>query len=135
MSGADYEVGYGRPPVETRFKPGRSGNPRGRKKGSRNVSTLVQEALEELVVVQVNGRRRKVTKLQAAFIQQANKAAAGDPKAVKLMLDVLNGATVREAGERPATTATSPGDRRKQDQLILKALTNRIAGGTDDGAL
>ena len=31
-----YEVGYGKPPKSTQFKPGRSGNPKGRTKGSRN---------------------------------------------------------------------------------------------------
>jgi hypothetical protein len=29
----EFEVGYGRPPLHTRFKPGQSGNPKGRVKG------------------------------------------------------------------------------------------------------
>ena len=43
----DYEVGYGKPPRHTRFKRGRSGNPRGRHPGSRNLSTVLSEALNE----------------------------------------------------------------------------------------
>lgn len=40
---ADYEVGYGRPPVATRFKAGQSGNPSGRAKGTRNLTTVFNE--------------------------------------------------------------------------------------------
>jgi hypothetical protein len=52
----DYEVGYGRPPRHTRFELGRSGNPRGRPGGSKNLSTLLSEALQEPVIVVENGR-------------------------------------------------------------------------------
>ena len=37
-------VGYGRPPVNRQFKPGQSGNPRGRPKGSKNFPTMFAEA-------------------------------------------------------------------------------------------
>src|SRR6202030_3462192 len=52
---ADYEVGYGKPPRHTRFKKGRSGNPRGRPNGSKNLSTLLSETLSEPVIVAENG--------------------------------------------------------------------------------
>ena len=32
----NHEVGYGKPPKHTRFKPGQSGNSKGRPKGVRN---------------------------------------------------------------------------------------------------
>src|SRR5215469_5153687 len=54
----DYEVGYGKPPRSSRFKKGQSGNPRGRPSGSKNLSTLLSEALNEPVIVTENGRRR-----------------------------------------------------------------------------
>ena len=43
----DYEVGYGKPPRHTRFELGRSGNPQGRPGGSKNLLTLLNEALKE----------------------------------------------------------------------------------------
>jgi len=46
-----YRVGHGGPPLETRFRPGQSGNPRGRPKGSKNTRTLLQEKLSEKVRV------------------------------------------------------------------------------------
>ena len=42
-----YEVGYGRPPLSTRFKPGQSGNPKGRAKQSRNLRTIVKQVSNE----------------------------------------------------------------------------------------
>jgi hypothetical protein len=47
--GSAPSVGYGRPPVHTRFKPGQSGNPRGRRKGQRNVSTVLAETLNQRI--------------------------------------------------------------------------------------
>ena len=77
----DYEVGYSKPPRHTRFKPGVSGNPRGRPKDAKNLSTLVHEALNEPVVVAENGRRRKVSKRQAIITQLVNRSAQADLKA------------------------------------------------------
>jgi len=59
---ANYEVGYGKPPCHTRFVKGQSGNPRGRPPGTKNLKTLLSEALNEMVIVTDNGRSRKITK-------------------------------------------------------------------------
>jgi Family of unknown function (DUF5681) len=127
-----YEVGYGKPPLATRFKKGASGNPKGRKRGSRNLASLVTAALDEHVVVNVNGRRRTVSKLEAAFIQQANKAATGDPKATKLMVDLMIAAQAREAAAEPADAVKFDTER---DRAILEALRARVSedGEPDDG--
>jgi hypothetical protein len=82
----NYEVGYGRPPRQTRFKKGRSGNPRGRPRGSRNFASLVDEALAEPVVINENGRRTKATKLQVIVKQMVNKAAQGDHRSIQLLM-------------------------------------------------
>ncbi len=82
----DYEVGYGKPPRSTRFKKGRSGNPKGRPRGSKNSATLLNEALDEPVVVTENGRRKTITKKQAIVKQIVNKAAGGDHRAIQLLL-------------------------------------------------
>ena len=51
----DYAVGYGKPPVHTRFQKGKSGNPKGRPRGMKNMSTLLSTALSATIVV-ANGR-------------------------------------------------------------------------------
>ena len=86
---SNYEVGYRKPPRHSRFKKGHSGNPKGRPNGSKNAATLLKEALHEEVVVNENGRRRKVTKLEAAMKQLANRAAAGDHRSLQLLLNQL----------------------------------------------
>jgi hypothetical protein len=85
----DYEVGYGKPPRHTRFKPGCSGNPRGRPKDAKNLSTLVHEALNEQVVVAENGRRRKISKRRAIIAQLVNRSAQADFKATQIVLGLL----------------------------------------------
>ncbi len=82
----DYKVGYGKPPEHTRFRPGQSGNPRGRPKGSANLTTLLEEALNEKVVVNENGRRRTITKASAIATQLVNKAASADLRAITLLI-------------------------------------------------
>ena len=45
----DYEVGYGRPPKETRFTPGKSGNPKGRPKRKRSLAADLRKEVERMV--------------------------------------------------------------------------------------
>ena len=86
---SDYEVGYGKPPSHTRFKKGQSGNPRGRPCGSKNLKTLLSEALNEPVIITENGRRRKITKREAIVREVVNCSATPDWRAVKIVFDLL----------------------------------------------
>ena len=72
----DCEVGYRKPPKATRFRKGQSGNPKGRPKGKPNAAAAILRALGAKLVINDHGRRRKVTKYEAAIMQLANKAAS-----------------------------------------------------------
>jgi hypothetical protein len=84
-----YSVGYGKPPKNSRFKKGQSGNPKGRPRGSQNTATIMMKALKETVVMTENGRRRKITMKEAIIKQAITKAASGEFRHIKLLLDLI----------------------------------------------
>jgi len=83
-----YTVGKRRPPLETRFKPGKSGNPKGRPKGSKNADTLAKAELNRRIVVTVNGRKKSMTVAEIASRRLGDKAMAGDAKAFGFLLAI-----------------------------------------------
>lgn len=119
------EVGYGKPPAEHRFQPGQSGNPAGRKQGSKNMLTLMRNALEQKVVVNDGRKRRTVSKLEAAFIQQSNRAAAGDLKAMQQMVSLLMLAEAQE-NAKTAGLQISPEERRAFNLQVIAGLRVRL---------
>lgn len=87
MPDDDYEVGYGKPPVATRFKPGQSGNPKGKKKKPKPETSLkpvLKEVLEEPVTL--NGR--KYTPMEVVVRTLMNKAMKGDMRAIKAIIEL-----------------------------------------------
>jgi Family of unknown function (DUF5681) len=115
----DEPVGYRRPPIGTRFRPGQSGNPRGRPKGARNLSTVVAAALGERVAVTENGRRRRITKLEAAVKQLVNRAAAGEPRATQLLLALVEADEARPAQQDAAHL-------NEADEIVVAGLMRRL---------
>lgn len=86
----DYSVGYGKPPVHTRFKKGQSGNPKGRATGTRNLQSLYLEERDAKVTVTENGQRRIVTKGAIAIKTLFSNVAKGQPKAFDQVLKLEN---------------------------------------------
>ena len=119
----DYEVGYSKPPRQSQFKKGQSGNPKGRPGGAKNLSTLLSEALNEPVIVTENGRHRKITKRQAAFKQLVNEAAKGNWRALKLLVDILQDI------ERRTEPETAESSFSAADEKVIEQLMARLARG------
>jgi hypothetical protein len=83
-------VGYGRPPVDKQFKPGQSGNPRGRPKQQKNIATIVDDVLRKKIRIRRGNKVLSVTKLEAAIEVFLNKAVAGDHHAFAKLIQVLD---------------------------------------------
>ena len=85
----EYEVGYGKPPVATRFKEGQSGNPNGRtpKKVAQELDPgkILQSIDNEGIVVNINGKRKRMPKAEIYFQQLFTKAIKQDLTAARLI--------------------------------------------------
>lgn len=106
-SKASYEVGYGRPPLATRFKPGQSGNAKGRPKGDKNLSTLTREKLQAKVSVREAGRERRMSKGEIGVTKLVNRfAETGDPKLYMALVKLLEGGSA--AGGTTSVSDAAP---------------------------
>jgi hypothetical protein len=132
----DYEVGYARPPREKRFTPGKSGNPKGRPKGSRSVGAILQGVIRQKITVNENGKTRQLSALEVMFRRLVNDAMRGDPKAMKLLLSLF------DRYEESSETALQLSELLPEDRAILAQYLPRLADvesgsstESDDGGL
>lgn len=84
-----YEIGYRRPPKAGQFTKGKSGNSKGRPKGSRNFISLLEKELSQSVVVNENGKRKTITRLQAMVKKMVSGALQGDQKALITLVEIM----------------------------------------------
>jgi hypothetical protein len=120
MAKRDYEVGYGKPPLATRFVKGKSGNPSGRPRGRRNLAATLLAVLNEPVMVTEQGRRKRMTKLEATFKQLVNRSVGGDLAATRVLVQLFP--TIEKLLEEPATGALEP----NADHTVLAHLVARL---------
>jgi uncharacterized protein DUF5681 len=119
----DHEVGYGKPPRHRQFVKGLSGNPRGRPPGAKNLKTLLNKALNDLVVVTENGGRRKISKREAIVTQLVNRSAQADLKAIQILLAML-----RDIEGHAEAGAADPDLFTEADAQIIQRIRARLRG-------
>jgi Family of unknown function (DUF5681) len=119
-SESGYQVGPGRPPLHTRFKKGQSGNPGGR--STKSLPALLADALNETVVVTIDGRRRTVTKREAIVTQMVDKSANADLRATKMLLDMMKDVEHRagEAAPPPEPPRLAAADKEVVQQFVAR---------------
>ena len=115
-----YLVGFGRPPRRTQFKKGKSGNPRGRPKGALNLATVLARTLREKVVINENGKRKTVTKLEVAISQLVAKATSGDGHAIRYLCQLVTSAEERSVVVEPTTQLS------ETDQKVMTNILKRF---------
>lgn len=121
-----YKVGRSKPPAHSRFKPGQSGNPCGRPKGSRNLRTILDATLSERVVVAENGKKRSLSKLEPLVRQLVNKAASGEIKNTTLLLKLLSMHLSASDGQ-----SAEPIHGGKDDEELLAEMLAQQAASSD----
>ena len=120
----DYDIGYGRPPKATQFKKGYSGNPKGRPKGSNNLSTDVKAILKTPVPITEGGKRRNVSTQKAMLLRLREKALKGDAKSI----DRLVGLAGAYNNDALVTSNVAPLD--GDDEAVLNAFLARQHSST-----
>lgn len=116
---SDYEIGYGRPPKSTRFKPGQSGNTKGRPKGSTNLENLLNKALDAKVTIETQNGTKRITKREAIMLKWVNQALSGDPKSIQALLP-----WIAKADEHKNKIVQMLEDVSEEDKEILKGFVN-----------
>jgi Family of unknown function (DUF5681) len=116
-----YKVGYGRPPLHGQFKPGTSGNNKGRPKGSRNAKTIVDEVMNSPVTIRENGKARRTTKLRAMLEAAALNAMKGDTRALNAFIALLIRTGHLDQSENEQLMTSLP----EEDDAIIKDYLQR----------
>jgi hypothetical protein len=120
--GNSYVVGYGKPPLHSRFRCGQSGNPAGRRKGVRNLMTDVKRTLSTPIKVKEGGRTRKKSTQEGALMVLREKALRGDARALDRLIELamrFNNDAVEIGPAQPLGA---------DDQAILDAYVAQCSG-------
>lgn len=88
MDNRDYEVGYGKPPSQHQFRKGTSGNPRGRPRKEPGIAAMFRKVAQQKVRTNGQNGQEHMTKLEASITQLVNKAASGDIRAMKVLMQI-----------------------------------------------
>lgn len=119
--GASFEVGYGRPPRQSQFKPGKSGNPRGRPKEAKTLDDVLRKRFFAKVAVRENGKSKTITVLEVIIGRLIKAAAEGDAKSIESALRL----TLRLQTPGEAASKDEAG-LQESDRLVLEEFARML---------
>ena len=117
-------VGYGKPPSQHQFKPGQSGNKKGRPKGAKNEATILREILTR----RLGGRPRKpkpISVMEGIHLRMAEDALKGNTKSATFL---LNRYAALVSGE------LQPAELCDEDRQVLEAFGQRVKESASESA-
>jgi hypothetical protein len=134
-SNDEYKAGYAKPPKHTQFKAGKSGNPRGRPKGAKNLKTDLLEELGEKILIHEGEQARRISKQRAVVKTLVTRTLKGDGRAANSLLSMMM--RLLDTGEGAAPEGAE--DLNPDELEVLEAYKSRISGSgvesaPDDGA-
>jgi hypothetical protein len=124
----EYRVGYRNPPRQTRFKPGQSGNPKGRPKGTRSLSAQMHELLSQKMPVREGNSVKRITMRDALLRTTLKAALNGDHRARQDIFVAIRECELRESKMNAGADHMVS----EEDQAILAGYNARIRGAADD---
>lgn len=96
-----YKVGYGHPPLHSRFKKGVCPNPSGRPKKTAAPSSEYDRELQRHHRVTIDGKVEKLTSTRIIFKQLIKRAMSGDLSAIKIILPAIDALEMRRLNAEP----------------------------------
>ncbi len=123
-----YDVGYKKPPEHTRFKPGKSGNSKGRPKGAKNLKTELEEELLEKIKITESGKPKNISKQRAMIKALMAKAVQGDVKSAMALLNMFLKLVPDQANDRAEDDWTDT-DQQILDDFAASVLQSAAKGG------
>jgi len=114
-----HDVGYGRPLRGHQFKPGQSGNPRGRPKGAKNEATILRILLNRKIEIREGARTRKVTIFEAILLRFTEDALKGNTKAAAFLFN-------RYAATTQVGDSQSSDDINEDDREVIADFVRRL---------
>jgi len=125
----NYDVGFGKPPLHSRFRKGQSGNPKGRPKQIKNLRTDLSEELRELIPIREGDRTYKISKQRAVLKSLFAKAVKGDSRSLSFLIALLVKIFgIEESALDSEFTLTV------EEQQLLAGIQSRLIGKTDSGS-
>lgn len=121
----DYEIGYGKPPKHTQWKPGQSGNAKGKKSDAPSFKLAIRRELEAQISITDSGERLEVSKMEALAKRLVAEALSGKPRMLTELLRQIN----IHLSEPAAGDASLPAS--DEDAALLLAYVRRATGRSD----
>ncbi len=109
-------VGYKKPPKDHQFRPGESGNPSGRPKGTRNFKADLRDELSEMTSVRECGHEVSISKQRALIKRLVASAIAGDARSIATLMSFC----ARAFGDDNDDQQQAP-----EDHQIVEAFAHR----------
>ncbi len=101
MGASSENVGYGKPPSSSRFKKGKSGNPKGRPRNKRR-EVPYDGLLGQMVTIREEGRERRVTAAEAFLLHLTKRGLEGDSTAARASLAAIEAARAVQRWDQPS---------------------------------
>jgi hypothetical protein len=113
----DNDVGYGKPPRTHQFRPGKSGNPKGRPRGAKSEATILQGLLQRRIGLSERGKTRRITLLEAILRRIAEDSLKGNTKSAAFLLNRNYAITPTEPVEPELS---------EDEQTVLEAFLKKL---------